>query len=98
MQRLTSFLLGCVVGGVLVTMALKFHVVRASSGWYFVPKVQAEFADAYVDIRSFGFQQWQEHPQLAMAIGRAGRHELLGEAAQQAVQDSMNRLWSELQP
>jgi hypothetical protein len=98
MQRLTSFLLGCVVGGILVTMALKFHVVRAASGWHFVPKVQAEFAGTYVDIRSFGFQQWQEHPQLALAIGRAGKQELLGEAAQQAARDSMSRLWSELQP
>jgi hypothetical protein len=98
MQRLTSFLLGCIVGGVLVTAALKFHVVRASSGWHFVPKVQAQFADTYVDIRTFGFPQWQEHPQLAVALGRAGKHELLGEAAEQSVRESVSQLWRELQP
>jgi hypothetical protein len=98
MRHLSSFLLGCVVGGILVTTALKSHVVRATSGWHVVPKVQAQFADTYVDIRTFGFEQWRAHPQLAVALGRAGKHELLGEAAEQSVRDSMDRLWRELQP
>ena len=69
MQRLTSFLFGCVVGGIVVIAALKYHLVRADDGLHLVAKMPPQFANTYVDIREFGFEQWQAHPELAVALG-----------------------------
>jgi hypothetical protein len=95
-QRIVSFLFGCIVGGIIATAALKYHVVRADDGLHVVPKAQAQFAHAYVDIRQFGFDQWQAHPDVALALARAGKMELLGDAAQQSLRQSADQLWREL--
>ncbi len=53
MARLGSFLVGIAVGGAAVFTGLKYHVVRANDGVHLVPKLQAQFDEAYVDIRKF---------------------------------------------
>ena len=62
MRPVVSFLLGFLLGMAGATVALKYHWVRASDGIHRVAKTQANFADCYVDIREFGFSQWQSHP------------------------------------
>lgn len=77
MRRISSFLMGAVVGGVLVFISLKFHLVRAEDGFYLVPKVRSTFRHAYVDIRGFGAAQWSEHRWLAAALVRSNKEHLL---------------------
>jgi hypothetical protein len=85
-----------IVGALGATAALKYHVVRAQDGLHVVAKTQASFADTYVDIRQFGFEQWQAHPGVALALGRAGKNQLLTDAAQQALRQSADRFWRDL--
>jgi hypothetical protein len=92
MRRLSTFIFGMVVGGLLIYVVLNYHVVRATDGFYMVPKVNAELAAAYVDIRQFGPRDWAQHPDLAMAIFRADREELLESAAGGSLQIGLDRL------
>jgi hypothetical protein len=81
MGRLASFLGGAAVGGAAVFVGLKFHVVRAEDGVHFVPKLQAQFDEAYVDIRKFTFEDWNKHRSLAVAMVQAEKGYLLQESA-----------------
>ena len=94
MKRLTAFLAGMFVGSALATVSLKYHIVRASDGHHWIRKTDAQFSGAYVDIREFGLEQWQERPALAVAISRSGNQDLLNEAARQSVRQSV-RDWLE---
>jgi len=76
-RRMSSFLMGIVVGGAFVFASLKFHLIRAEDGFYLVPKVNSEFRHAYVDIRGFGGAQWSEHRWLAAALVRSNKQHLL---------------------
>lgn len=87
MARLGSFLGGLVVGGVAVFVGLKYHVVRASDGVHLVPKLQAHFDEAYVDIRKFGFDDWNKHRSLAVAMAQAEKGYLM----QETTTDSLRR-------
>jgi hypothetical protein len=80
MKRLSSFLLGVVVGAIGLYWAMTFHVVRASDGLHVVPKVTSGLADAYVDIRSFSSADWYRHTSLSVAIVHAGKENLLGDS------------------
>ncbi len=77
MNRLTSFLLGVVVGAGGLAIAMNYHVVRASDGLHLVPKLAAKFEQPYVDIRSFTLQDWQQHQSLAMAIMKANKGDMM---------------------
>ena len=44
---------------------------------HFVPKIASTLSETYVDIRGFGFQEWNEHRVLAAAIAKAGKPELI---------------------
>lgn len=87
MPRLGSFLGGVVVGGAAVFVGLKYHVVRATDGVHLVPKVQAQFDEAYVDIRKFGFEDWNKHRSLAVAMVQADKGYLM----QETTTDSLRR-------
>ena len=81
MSRVSSFLLGAVVGGVLVFGVIKFHVVRANEGFFLVPRIDPALSDAYVDIREFSLTDWSNHRALAAAIIRANKEHLLQDSA-----------------
>jgi hypothetical protein len=89
MGRIGSFLCGTVVGAVTVFGALKYHVVRANDGVHFVPKVTSGFEDTYVDIRQFGFSDWNRHRSLAMALVKSDRAELMDETAALQIRQSV---------
>ncbi|HEX6962206.1 MAG TPA: hypothetical protein VF175_10090 [Lacipirellula sp.] len=95
MRRLSTFIFGMVAGGLLIYVVLNFHVVQARDGMHLVPKVDAKLAGAYVDIRNFTPADWQQHPEVAMAIFRAERGDLLESAASDALQNGLDEL---LQP
>lgn len=93
MGRLGHFVIGLMVGGVLVFTALKYHVVRAEDGFHLIPKLTAEFSQAYVDIRPFDLDDWAEHQTLAIAISRAGRSDLLQDAALVSLRGAVERVF-----
>jgi len=92
MARLGSFLGGVIVGGVAVYTGLKYHVVRAQDGIHLVPKLQAQFEDAYVDIRQFSFQDWNEHRGLAVAMVQADKGYLMQESATDSLRQSVDNV------
>ena len=79
MSRIPTFFTGFVLGGVLVYVALHYHVVRADDGVHLVPKMSSDFSQSYVDIRDFGILEWNENRALAAAIVRADKEHLLKE-------------------
>lgn len=88
MKRLSSFVAGVVVGVVLATIMLKYHIVRAEQGTHWIPKAAPTFSAFYVDIREFSVEDWQAHSDLALAIAKSGNRELLNQAAQQSLRQT----------
>ena len=89
-KRFSGFLMGLVLGGALVFVGLKYHVLMASDGLHMIPKMSAEFGESYVDIRQFTLDDWNEHRTLAAAIVRSGRGDLLGDSADQALRTTLD--------
>jgi len=79
------FLIGFVLGGVLVYVSLHYHVVRARDGVHLVAKATSTFSQTYVDIRTFGVSDWADNAELAIAIQNAGKGDLLREQAVEAI-------------
>jgi hypothetical protein len=90
MERISSFLIGCVVGIVLCFVGLKYHVVQAEDGWHLVPKLSAQFTDAYVDIRGWSVKDWEQHGSLAIALMQAEKGHLLQNSASASLQQSID--------
>lgn len=97
MRRWTTFLAGVAAGALLLYCVLHFHVVNTSDGLHLVPKTEARLAGTYVDIREFGPRQWLEHPDVLLALQRAERTDLIGMAAEDAVNNGLRR-WLETSP
>jgi len=97
MKRLSSFVVGILVGAALMFMALKYHVVRAPDGWHMIPKASGQLSDCYVDIRAFDAQTWADHKELAADIMLAKKQYLISEAvvddAQRSIRDEL-RQWT----
>lgn len=81
MNRLSTLIMGALIGAAAMFTAMKFHVVRADDGVHMIPKVSAELGGAYVDIREFDASQWDEHRALAVAIVNADKDYLLKDSA-----------------
>jgi hypothetical protein len=75
----TTFVMGIAVGAAGMYTSLTYHVVRASDGFHLVPKMQAQFAEAYVDVRNFDASDWNEHKSLAVALANANKGHLMGD-------------------
>lgn len=89
MGRLWTFFWGMVVGAILLYGAMNYHVVNTHDGLQVVPKTTASLGDTYVDIRGFGIDDWAEHRDLAMALIKADKGELLGDAAISTVRETL---------
>jgi hypothetical protein len=96
MGRLTTFVFGGVIGAVLVFGALKYHLVKAGDGYHLVPKTESSLEDAYVDIRSFGPEQWSQHQELMSALVKADKTNLIGETAVQRMGQNVQQAWDGL--
>jgi hypothetical protein len=92
MRRLGTFLFGMVVGAALLYGLLQYHIVNADDGLHLVPKVNSQLAGTYVDVRNFGVAEWAQHADLALALEKAGRRDLLRAAADDALQRGLDRL------
>lgn len=92
MRRLPTFICGMVVGGLLLYGALNYYLVNARDGLHLIPKLSATLAGTYVDTRQFGVAEWADHADLAMALEKAGRRDLLNAAAGDALETGLDRL------
>lgn len=89
MRRFLVFLAGVAVGALGMFGSLKFHIVRARDGVHPVPKTIATLSDTYVDIREFDLGDWDEHPELAIAISASDKAYLMQDAARKSLQDAV---------
>jgi hypothetical protein len=77
MGRIGTYFAGIITGFAVCFVANHYHVVRADSGVFVVPKLNQNLDDIYVDIRGFGLSDWQEHRMLAASLLQSDRQELL---------------------
>ncbi|MEX1041399.1 MAG: hypothetical protein WDZ51_12245 [Pirellulaceae bacterium] len=96
--RISAFVLGLLVGAAIVYGGLKYHFIRADDGIHVVPKSSAEFSDAYVDIRGWGVQQWNEHRGLAVAVAQAQKPELFQNTASETMRKQIDAVVEGLIP
>ena len=92
MGRLLLFLCGVVIGGGAVYGSLEYHLVRTPEGFVPVPKLNAAWNDTYVDVRSFGFDDWTRHKGLMAALIAAKKDQVLGDAADGELRDRIGQL------
>ena len=92
MRRLSTFIFGMVVGGLLIYLALNYHLIHAKDGIHLVPKTSATLAATYVDVRNFALADWANHQDVALAIVKADRGELLHSVAGDSVLNGLDRI------
>ncbi len=92
MSRLTSFLLGVVVGAVGLFTSENYYIVRSDKSFYFVPKVAAKLEFPYYDIRTYTVDDWNKNPALALAIVKANKQDLLTESGMANAQEKFEQL------
>lgn len=80
MNRLSSFVLGIVVGAVGILVSENYYVVRSNETFHLVPKVAARLEMPYRDIRGFTLQDWQNNQPLALAIIKSQKQDLMAES------------------
>lgn len=90
MNRLTSFLTGVVVGAIAVFGSMNFYVVRTNDGVQVVRKVVPHANFPYVDIRNFTVGDWQKHAELAAALTKAGKTNVLGQSTANSVGETVS--------
>ncbi|GIT30206.1 MAG: hypothetical protein Ct9H300mP1_22520 [Planctomycetaceae bacterium] len=73
------FLFGMAVGGGLVFSAHHYHLVRTGEQFLLIPKIEVSLVDPYVDVRDWGLDDWEKHPQLLAAMKDHGHADLLPE-------------------
>jgi hypothetical protein len=77
MRRIWTFLLGILAGGSLIYFAMNFHLIHANDGFHLVPKVNAQLPGTYADIREYKVADWAENAEIASALIKANRRDLL---------------------
>ena len=92
MRRLMTFILGMIVGAILLFTAMNYHLIRAHDGFHLVPKTSSQLAAAYVDIRGFTVADWTQHPQIATALMKADKGELMKSSASEALRNELDQL------
>ena len=93
MRCFVSFVAGLIVGAAAVFTSLKYHIVWANDGIHMIPKISAQFAETYVDIRHFDLGDWSEHQFLAMAIARDEKAYLLENGAIDSFRQAVDELF-----
>ena len=92
MRRWSTFVLGALVGAGLLYALLNYHIIHARDGLHVVPKVDAQLANTYVDIREFAPRDWADHPEIFAALSAAHRDDLIRDAAADAARNGLDRL------
>lgn len=90
MRRIWTFISGIMVGGALIYGAMNFHLVRARDGLHVVPKINAQLALTYADIREFTVADWAKNAELAAALMNANRRDLVDNAIGGSVDNTLD--------
>ena len=77
MSRLSTFLLGVVVGAAGLYLSENYYIVRAPDNFHLVPKVAAKLEFPYRDIRDYSVEDWKRNVSLGAAIVKAGKPEMM---------------------
>lgn len=71
---------------------MNFHVIRAQDGFHLIPKVNARLSNTYADIRGYQVADWAAHGELAAALVKANRGDLLEGALNDTISKGIDRL------
>ncbi|MFT7642646.1 MAG: hypothetical protein ACI9G1_004404 [Pirellulaceae bacterium] len=96
MNRFGCFLTGIIVGAFGTYFTMSYHIVSAHDGMHAVPKVSAKFSDVYVDIRHFGYKEWDDHRPLALALYQADKAYLLQDSATEGFRQTIGNVLNQL--
>lgn len=91
MRRIWTFVSGIIVGGILIFAAMNYHIIRANDGLHVVPKVDAQLALTYADIRDFTVADWAKNSELAAALMNANRRDLVDSAIGNTLDNSFEK-------
>lgn len=89
MGRLFTLGVGVIVGVILMFFCFHYHVVKTSDKTLIVPKKSATLSETYVDISTWGIQEWSEHPDLADDMIRAGHSQMVRRSISQNLLDNI---------
>ncbi|MCA9238171.1 MAG: hypothetical protein KDA44_22015 [Planctomycetales bacterium] len=92
MKRLSTFIIGMLVGGALLWMALNYHLIRARDGLHLVGKTSATLANTYVDVRNFRPADWVKHPEVTDAILSSKNQALIDSATNGTIDGVLDRV------
>lgn len=93
MKRFLNFFFGLIVGCTLMFVGLKYHVVRASDGFHFVPKSRARLASVYADLRTFTMNDWRNRQDLLVDITNSNDHDLKELVARSTFTNQLGAAW-----
>ena len=91
--RISSMFFGMVCGAGIVYAAMNYYVLRTPKGVEFVARSKLSLDDAYLDIRTFSFSDWQKHTELAQDLVKANKQELMVNAAGNAIENAVAPLF-----
>ena len=92
MPRMYAFFLGIGVGAIVLFGVSNYHFVQARDGWYCVPKQRAQLAQAYVDTRHFGPNEWSANPDLTAALTADNKQHVMAVESTGYLQNGLNRI------
>jgi len=80
LRHFSTFLMGTLFGAALMAGLLHYYLVRDQEGFHLIRKVTPKLNRPYHDIRSYGAEDWQSHPDLGLSLARANRTGAIGES------------------
>jgi len=79
-RHFSTFLMGTLFGAALMVGLFHYYLVRDQEGFHLIRKVTPKLNRPYHDIRNFGAEDWQNHPDLGLSLARANRTSAIGES------------------
>ncbi len=92
MNRLSTFILGVVVGAGGLFVSENYYIVRGKDALYLVRKMAAKLEIPYHDVRNFTVDDWNNNPALGLAIVKSKKHHLLTESGLTELQNKFESL------
>ena len=77
MSRLSTFLLGIVVGAASLFISENYYIVRSTESFHLVPNVAAKLEFPYHDIRNYSVEDWKKNVSLGAAIVKGKKPDLM---------------------
>lgn len=93
MKRISTFIFGMIVGGILLYVVLFYHVIRAEDGLHFIPKVSAQFGSTYLDIRDLTLADLRDNAAVVEAIFRADKQHILKGTANNLIDNGLDKIF-----